>query len=84
MKQRILTGWTFQRGLYAAMGILIIGQSIIEKQWIGAPLGIYFASMGIFAFGCAAGNCYVSPFQQITNEKLETSKDLKFNKTITK
>ncbi len=79
MKQRILTGWTFQRGLYAAMGILIIVQSLTENQWIGVPFGIYFASMGIFAFGCAAGNCYVPPSQQVTNKKLNSiPSDVKF------
>ncbi|MBK7469089.1 MAG: hypothetical protein IPJ43_21185 [Saprospiraceae bacterium] len=28
-------------------------------QWVGALLGAYFASIGLFAFGCAAGNCLV-------------------------
>ena len=58
MKDRLLHGWTFQRGLYLAMGITIIIQSIISKQTMGTFLGIYFASMGLFAFGCASGNCY--------------------------
>lgn len=58
MKQRILTGWTFARALYALLGIAIMVQSIIQREWFGIPLGAYFASMGIFAFGCAAGACF--------------------------
>ena len=75
MKNRILYGWTFQRGLYLVMGITIIIQSIISKQIMGTFLGIYFASMGLFAFGCASGNCFggnceTRPINQ-TNKKLE-------------
>jgi len=58
MKERLLTGWTFRRGLYLAMGITIVVQSIISKQIMGTFLGVYFASMGLFAFGCAGGNCF--------------------------
>lgn len=30
----------------------------MEKQWLGLAFGAYFASMGLFAFGCAGGNCF--------------------------
>jgi len=58
MKERILTGWTFQRGLYLIIGDIVIVQSILDKQWFVVVLGAYFAAMGLFAFGCAAGNCF--------------------------
>ncbi len=58
MKKRVLTGWTIQRAIYVILGGIIIAQSIIEHQWPLALAGAYFASMGLFAFGCAAGNCY--------------------------
>jgi uncharacterized membrane protein YedE/YeeE len=58
MKQRILTGWTFRRVLYVALGALLIAQSIEQKLWFGVLFGGYFASMGLFAFGCASGNCF--------------------------
>lgn len=60
MKNRILTGWTFMRLLYVIIGTVVIVQSIMEKQWLGLLFGIYFASMGVFAYGCAAGNCNTS------------------------
>ena len=58
MKERLLTGWTFQRVLFLLSGSFILIQSIIDRQWFGIIFGIYFASMGLFALGCAAGNCY--------------------------
>jgi len=58
MKERILSRWTMMRVLYVVAGIFVVIQSIIEKQWMGVVFGGYFASMGIFAFGCAAGNCF--------------------------
>lgn len=57
MKNRILTGWTFRRALYVAIGLFVIVQSVMQQQWLGVLLGSYFASMGVFAFGCASGNC---------------------------
>lgn len=57
MKERILTGWTIARWLYLGIGILMIVQSVISRQWFGIAIGSYFAAMGLFAFGCAAGNC---------------------------
>lgn len=57
MKQRILTGWSMIRVLYLVLGLVLLVQSYIEKQWLGVFIGGYFTSMGIFAFGCAAKTC---------------------------
>ena len=59
MKERILTGWTLTRALYLIMGRYIVVQSVLDQQWVGILLGGYFATIGLFAFGCAAGNCGV-------------------------
>lgn len=58
MKERILTKWTFTRALYLIIGTTVIIQSLLSKEWSGVALGGYFASMGLFAFGCASGNCF--------------------------
>lgn len=58
MKQRILSNWTFTRALYLVLGIVVMVQSVMSEQWFGLAFGAYFASMGLFAFGCAAGHCY--------------------------
>jgi hypothetical protein len=78
MKERILTGWTFTRALYGIMGVTIIFQSWIHHEWLGVLFGGYFASMGIFAFGCAAGNCiggnYPVETMQNTKEEIQDNK----------
>lgn len=60
MKERLTTGWNFQRIIYLVIGSFILIQSLIELQWMGILFGSYFASMGLFAFGCASGNCFGS------------------------
>jgi len=55
---RISTQWTIIRGFYLLAGLFIASQAIIEGQWFGAIFGIYFTSMGLFAFGCASGACF--------------------------
>jgi len=59
MKQRLFSNWTFLRVFYLLMGIWVLVQSILTGQWLGIALGAYFAAMGLFAFGCAAGNCSI-------------------------
>ena len=55
MKQRILSNWTLRRVLYLVLGIVVMVQSVMSEQWFGLAFGAYFASMGLFAFGCAGG-----------------------------
>lgn len=57
MKERILKNWTFTRAFYLIMGLFVIVQSFMGQQWFGIAFGGYFAAMGLFAFGCASGNC---------------------------
>lgn len=60
MKERILTNWTFTRALYLIMGLFVMIQSVMGQQWFGVAFGSYIAAMGLFAFGCASGNCFGS------------------------
>ncbi len=73
MKQRVLTGWTFRRVLYVALGILLIAQSVEPPLWFGVLFGGYFASMGLFAFGCAAGNCFGGSCDATSLQKNKTN-----------
>lgn len=57
MRERILTGWSIQRAAYLVIGLFVMIMFAIDKQWAGILLGGYFAAMGMFGFGCAAGNC---------------------------
>ena len=76
----MLTGGTFVRALYFIMGLVIVYQFAIQKQWTGMLFGIYFASMGLFKFGCAAGNCYNLPSKNnpINNAQNNITEDIQF------
>jgi len=56
----MITGWTFIRFMYLLLGGFIVIQSIMDHQWLGMFIGAYFGAMGLFGFGCAAGNCFSS------------------------
>jgi hypothetical protein len=71
MKDRLLKGWTFIRVFYLAMGLIIATHSAMNMEWMGAVLGAYFASMGLFSFGCASGQCTVQYRQTLVNESKE-------------
>jgi hypothetical protein len=58
MKERLIHNWTITRLLYLVLGIAIVVQSVFSGPWVGIAAGAYFAMMGLFAFGCAAGSCY--------------------------
>ena len=74
MIERILTGWTWIRAVYAFMGAAIIFQAFADKEWLLVIFGAYFASMGVFGFGCAGGNCYGGACDTNVNQKTPSSK----------
>ena len=52
---------------------------------MGVALGGYFAAMGLFAFGCAAGNCFVANCAAEPIPKSETnSTEIGFEEVKTK
>lgn len=57
MKQRILNNWNVRRTVYLLIGLAILVQGILMKEWIGMAGGGYFTLMGLLGFGCAGGNC---------------------------
>lgn len=77
MKNRLLTNWSLTRALFLLMGTTIIIQSAISKQWFGMALGAYFATMGLFALGCASGNCFTGT-NKPTTKHLPNNEDIQF------
>jgi hypothetical protein len=76
MKERILTGWSFGRVLYLLLGIYVIIATAMDGHWFGILIGAYFAAMGLFRFGCAAGNCYTG--NSYTNSKQQESNEIHY------
>lgn len=57
MMENILKKWDIRRSFYLLGGIFFIVTAIKDQIWWVAIFGIYFISMAVFRFGCAAGNC---------------------------
>lgn len=54
---RISNNWTRTRFLYLIVGAVLLISSLPDSEWLGIFGGGYFFSMGLFAFGCASGQC---------------------------
>lgn len=57
MMENILKKWDIRRSFYLLGGIFFVVTAIKDQIWWVAIFGIYFISMAVFRFGCAAGNC---------------------------
>ncbi len=67
MKSAILTNWNFMRLVRLLLGMAIIVQSVLIKDWGMTLIGVLFTSMPVFNIGCCAnGGCSVPP---ITNHQ---------------
>lgn len=58
MKNRLITNWTWVRALYLVFGIVMLLQTLADRQWLMVLPALYVSAMGLFGFGCASGNCF--------------------------
>lgn len=73
----ILGNWNFMRFLRLGLGIFIIVQSVIVKDWTMGLLGIMFTLMPIFNIGCCGtGNCAMTPSKGVITD----TKDIAYEK----
>lgn len=84
MKNRILQGWTITRALYLLMGGAVAVQSIMENQWWGIVFGAYFAAMGVFNFGCAAGCSSGACYNEPSSDRSGKIQDIQFEEVKSK
>jgi hypothetical protein len=73
MKHAILYNWNFFRALRLILGIIIIVQAVMSREWIFGIAGLFFAGMALFNQGCCGTGACSIPIK----------KDLTINKEIT-
>jgi len=74
MKQTIFYNWNFMRVIRLVLGIFIIVQAGMAKDWAIGLLGIVFTAMPLFNIGCCgAGGCSVP-----TKKSTENIKDVSY------
>lgn len=78
MINRITNGWNVVRVIYLLLGSVVIAQGVIEQQWFAIAFGIYFASMGLLNYGCAAGVCSTTPSHRQRTTPSVNSQDIQF------
>lgn len=79
MKQAIFSNWNFMRFLRLGLGIFIIVQSVIVKDWTMGILGLLFTIMPIFNIGCCGvGGCATAP----PKRNSEATKDINYEEVV--
>jgi hypothetical protein len=73
MKDRILKGWNFRRAMYLIVAGIAVAQAIYLEQYLLILFGLYFGSMAIFNFGCAAGTCAYEPPRRTVSRRDESN-----------
>ena len=74
MKQTKLSNWNFMRFLRLGLGIAIIVQSAMVKDWTMGIVGLLFSAMPVFNIGC----CGTSGCSTLTKKTTETTKDISY------
>lgn len=74
---QITNGWSLRRIFYLGMGLLLVVQTFLNGPWFGFIIGGYFASMGLFGFGCAGNNCVPTTLNKTSTNQEELSDKIK-------
>jgi hypothetical protein len=74
MKQAILSNWNFMRLVRLGLGIFILVQSVMLKDWSMGLLGVLFTIMPVFNIGCCgAGGCATKPQKNASADTKDTT-----------
>ncbi|MCK9481947.1 MAG: hypothetical protein M0R38_09345 [Bacteroidia bacterium] len=74
--KELLKGWNLMRVLYLGMGILIIIQGFMAREWVLAMMGGLLFIMGVFKMGCANTRSYCNTTPVV--KKKDENKDITF------
>lgn len=74
MKERIFKNWNLMRVLYVLIGGYTATAAFMDQEWLIGTVGLIFAGMGVFAMGCAGGNCFSKSCE--ISDKKESDSDL--------
>lgn len=71
MKQTLLGNWNFMRVIRLVLGIFIIVQAAMIKDWTMGLLGVFFTALPVLNIGCCGtGACTTPPKKNVeTNTK---------------
>ena len=78
MKQGIFSNWNFMRFVRLGLGIAIIVQSVMAKDWTMGIIGLLFTSMPVFNIGC----CGIGGCATPVKKDAERTKDITYEEVV--
>ena len=78
MKQGIFSNWNFMRFVRLGLGIAIIVQSVMAKDWTMGIIGLLFTSMPVFNIGCCGVGGCATPVKKDTHH----TKDITYEEVV--
>ena len=78
MKQGIFSNWNFMRFVRLGLGIAIIVQSVMAKDWTMGIIGLLFTSMPVFNIGCCGVGGCATPVKKDTQH----TKDITYEEVV--
>lgn len=78
MKQGLLYNWNFMRFFRLALGIAIIVQAAVAKDWMIGLMGLIFTAMPLFNMGCCSTGGCAAPVKKNT----EPNKEITYEEVI--
>jgi hypothetical protein len=79
MIQSIWSNWNFMRFVRLVLGIAIIVQAVIARDWMMGILGTLFTSMPVFNIGCCGVGGCTTPAVKINTE---STKDITYEEVV--
>ena len=78
MKSGILSNWNLMRFVRLALGVAIIIQSVMAKDWVLGIMGVLFTSMPVFNIGCCGVGGCATPVKKDTQH----TKDITYEEVV--
>jgi len=71
---RIAKGWNFVRGIRLALGLYILLQSVLTREWVLACAGLFLSVTAVFNVGC----CGIYGCQPMIRAKIDPNKEITY------
>lgn len=78
MKQGLLNNWNFMRFFRLALGIAIIVQAAVAKDWMIGLMGLIFTAMPLFNMGCCSTGACTAPVKK----NREPNKEITYEEVV--
>lgn len=79
MKSTLFTHWNFLRWMRLLIGVAILVQAIVSKDWLFGLAGVFFTALPLLNIGCCGVNGCSTPFNK---EKEIKNKEISYEEVV--